>query len=355
MRVIKLAAIMLAASMMWPTPLMAETKPEILKVITSDAPGSADHKFTGRYEGAFIVGQTVKAFDELTLPDGAALGAEFSNKRKYSSTITVKGQVTRTMYLSPEGRSSLEVFTNYQEELLKKGFVPAFECAKETCGASFKSLKYKWSNPVTKLISDQADSKRKALSEAMFDAVINPRYVLMTMGEGDGKTYAAVFAAQNKGGSFGDYSKAIRNRVSVLVEIVEPKDMERKMVTISAEAINTSMGTDGKIILYSVLFDFDRATLKAESQPQLDEMARYLGENAGVKVYIVGHTDNVGELDHNLKLSAARATSVAKALATSGIDAGRMVPKGVGPLAPVASNQLEDGQALNRRVELVEQ
>ena len=355
MRILKLAAITVAVAMMWSWPLMAETPPKILKVMSEDAPDATDHQFTGRYEGAFIVGQTVKAFDELTLPDGAALGKEFSSDKKFSSVVTVSGRVTRTMYLAPEGRSSLEVFTNYKDKLAEKGFVPIFECAKEACGASFKILKYKWSNKATMLVSEKADDQRKFLSQAMFDRVIDPRYVLMKMGEAEATTYAAVFAAQNEGGSFGDSSKAIRSRVSVLVEVVEPDMLEKKMVTISAEEIDSAIGADGKIVLYGVLFDFDKATIKPESAPQLEEMARYLKENDNVKVYIVGHTDSVGKLDYNLKLSAARAEAVVSSLADNGIDAQRMASKGVGPFVPVASNRTEEGQTLNRRVELVEQ
>ena len=74
-----------------------------------------------------------------------------------------------------------------------------------------------------------------------------------------------------------------------------------------------------------------------------------------VKVYVTGHTDNQGGLDYNMKLSGARAIAVTKALTRAGIDAARMIPKAVGPLAPLASNDEEEGRALNRRVELVKQ
>ncbi len=69
---------------------------------------------------------------------------------------------------------------------------------------------------------------------------------------------------------------------------------------------------------------------------------------------IVGHTDNKGKLDYNQGLSSRRAKAVVDALAKSyGVPAGQMTAVGVGPAAPVASNDSEDGQAKNRRVELV--
>lgn len=71
---------------------------------------------------------------------------------------------------------------------------------------------------------------------------------------------------------------------------------------------------------------------------------------------MVGHTDNVGTLDYNMKLSKARADAVMKELVTKyKVSAGRLKAYGVGSLAPVASNKTDDGHAKNRRVELVEQ
>jgi OmpA-OmpF porin, OOP family len=75
-----------------------------------------------------------------------------------------------------------------------------------------------------------------------------------------------------------------------------------------------------------------------------------------LKVNVVGHTDNVGTIDANMKLSQARATAVVAALTSKyGITAIRLKAYGVGPLAPVAGNKTDDGKAKNRRVELVEQ
>jgi OmpA-OmpF porin, OOP family len=72
-------------------------------------------------------------------------------------------------------------------------------------------------------------------------------------------------------------------------------------------------------------------------------------------LYVVGHTDNVGTLDANLKLSADRADAVVKAIAGRGVDAKRLKPAGVGPYSPETSNATEEGRAKNRRVELVKQ
>ncbi|MCY1250051.1 putative lipoprotein YiaD [compost metagenome] len=85
-------------------------------------------------------------------------------------------------------------------------------------------------------------------------------------------------------------------------------------------------------------------------------MGKLLQADAALKVYIVGHTDNQGSLARNMELSQKRADAVAKALAESyQIPASRLSAKGVASLAPVASNDAEEGRAKNRRVELVKQ
>lgn len=323
--------------------------------LAKDAAKSADSSLVGRYEGAFIVGQTKKAFDELTLPNGPAQGEEYADDKKFTSTMTVQGRVTRTLYVAPQGRSSLEVFANYVEDLKAKGFTIVYECAKDACGPSFKLLSYNWNNKASLVVSEGADTQRGMASQAMFDSVIDPRYALLKSGEAGNETYVSVLAAQNQGGSFGDMSQSLQDRVGVLLQIVEPKAREQKIVTLSADEIGADLANAGRVVLYGIYFDFDKAVIKPESQEQIDQMVTYLDGNPDVKVYVTGHTDNQGGLDYNLKLSGARAIALTKALAKAGVDAKRMTPKAVGPLAPLASNDEEEGRAKNRRVELVKQ
>jgi OmpA-OmpF porin, OOP family len=85
-------------------------------------------------------------------------------------------------------------------------------------------------------------------------------------------------------------------------------------------------------------------------------VAKLLKANPALKVWVVGHTDNVGPAETNVTLSKARAASVVKALSQkNGADGKRLAPYGVGPYAPVATNATEEGRAHNRRVELVAQ
>ena len=96
--------------------------------------------------------------------------------------------------------------------------------------------------------------------------------------------------------------------------------------------------------------------LKPESETALKEIAKLLQDDPGLQVHVVGHTDNVGGLEANMKLSLDRANAVVRDLtAKRGIAASRLKAGGVGPLAPVAANDTDAGKAKNRRVELVKQ
>jgi len=137
--------------------------------------------------------------------------------------------------------------------------------------------------------------------------------------------------------------------------IIEKEGMVQEVVA-DAKSLMTDIQAKGSASVYGIYFDFDKADVKPESEPAIKEIAKLLEENKALKLYVVGHTDNVGSLDYNLKLSKARADAVVRELTTRyKISPDRLKAFGVGSLAPVASNKTEEGRAKNRRVELVEQ
>ena len=139
------------------------------------------------------------------------------------------------------------------------------------------------------------------------------------------------------------------------LDLIRSKPMEEKMVLVSAEQMAKSINESGRIALYGIFFDFNSATIKSESQPTLQEIAKFLTNTPALQVMIVGHTDIVGGYDSNLRLSTNRATAVVEALASQyHIDRSRLRPIGVSFAAPIASNRTDEGRAKNRRVELVE-
>jgi OOP family OmpA-OmpF porin len=106
-----------------------------------------------------------------------------------------------------------------------------------------------------------------------------------------------------------------------------------------------------KMIINSVLFDFDKSNIKPEAAVVLQEVAKALQQNPAKAVEIVGYTDSIGTEQYNQGLSERRANSVKAFLIDQGIEASRLIAKGMGEADPVADNATEDGRARNRRVE----
>jgi OOP family OmpA-OmpF porin len=137
--------------------------------------------------------------------------------------------------------------------------------------------------------------------------------------------------------------------------IVEKKAMAQDIVA-TAEVFSNDIRATGHATIYGIYFDSGKSVIKPESDVVLGEIAKLLKGDPGLKVNVVGHTDNVGQMDNNMKLSQARAEAVAQALvAKHGIAATRLKGYGVSSLAPVSTNDSDEGRAKNRRVELVKQ
>ena len=145
------------------------------------------------------------------------------------------------------------------------------------------------------------------------------------------------------------------NTQFVGLSIVE-KEAMRQDVVADAASFASGLKDTGHVAVYGIYFDTGKSDVKPESDAALKEIAKLLSQEPKLKLYVVGHTDSVGQFDANMKLSQARAEAVVKVLTTKhGVAAARLRAAGAGPTSPVASNATEEGKAKNRRVELVEQ
>jgi outer membrane protein OmpA-like peptidoglycan-associated protein len=147
--------------------------------------------------------------------------------------------------------------------------------------------------------------------------------------------------------------KRFHNRAFIWLDIIEVSDFKPTLEFVTSDEMTKAIGDKGHVALYGILFEFDSDKLKAESSKTLDEIAKMLSTDPSLSVYVVGHTDNQGGLAYNQGLSERRASSVVEKLVVDyKLSRDRLLPVGVGPVAPVASNDSEEGRALNRRVEL---
>jgi OmpA-OmpF porin, OOP family len=136
--------------------------------------------------------------------------------------------------------------------------------------------------------------------------------------------------------------------------IVEKGAMKQDVVA-DANSLKDSLAATGKAVVDGIYFEADKAVLKAESGPAIDQVVKLMNQNPKLKVFVVGHTANAGSVESSVQLSNDRAQAIVKMLVSKGVAVARLTAVGVGPYCPAASNRTEEGKALNRRVELVEQ
>jgi OmpA-OmpF porin, OOP family len=307
----------------------------------ADIGGSSDYPLVGRYEGSEIVGYNVTDYDETQLID-APFEPVNATSRTGPGFKTHEGRILLIYYRLPQGRSTLEVLRNFAASLKANGFQVPFICATAdgTCFAG--------GQPDAGYHLGTAVGDPLALPKLGGDYVHNwfaqaGRYLLARLDRPDGAVYAALYVGQSQDGNV------------AIVRVVETTEMETGKITfVDASQMERAIADTGKVALYGILFDFDKDTLKPESKPTLNEIAKLLGAKPGLGLKIVGHTDNQGAADYNTDLSRRRAANVAAALIRDyGVDGGRLSSEGAGLTQPVASNDTEEGRAKNRRVELI--
>ena len=246
-----------------------------------------------------------------------------SRTAKPTDERRLEGRITRIAYRTNPGPSILEVSRNFETQLAKAGFETLVACDSDACGGI----------PFTEAID------ALPIPQMWIDG-FNYRYYAGRKAEGGRETYAAVLVSKSNDDVYAQLVIAVVGAI------------ENKMV--DAGAMAKGLREKGHIALYGIYFDTDKAVLKPESRPTLDEIAKLLRAQPQLNVFIVGHTDSQGTFDYNVELSRRRADAVAAELAkTYKIANARLRTAGVGFLAPVGSNATDDGRALNRRVELV--
>lgn len=295
-----------------------------------------DHPLLKRYEGSSIVAYNQQEFGEYKVVLGPALNpsAPASNGKRLEQQQTIEGKVTRITYFAPPGRSLLEVFRNYENELKAKEAETLFTgSGPEELGYTFGMLP-QWEGIEGQLFGY---SNSKA------------RYGAYKFGS----NYAVIYAAEFENGL--TKHPIAKGQVAVQVDVIEGKVMQQKMITVDAGEMEKQIATMGKVALYGIYFDTNKTEIKPDSEAALVEIAKLLTKKPELNVLVVGHTDTVGSFESNRTLSQRRADAIVAALVTKhSIAAKRLFPVGVSFAAPVATNSNEEGRAKNRRVELVE-
>ena len=294
----------------------------------ADVQGSKDHPLLSRYPGSYIDHYSTTDFDQYKIATGPL-------KNNTVPTITIEGKITEITYRIPSNSSTLQILRNYQQALEKGGFKKTLACdTLKECGGDF----------MTPLMQGQgSNAENRYLRFGMFRDADDYRFWSGILEKNTGKVGVALFV-----------KKVGSNDGQVLVEIVEAKAMATGLIKLDVAAIEKGLGQDGKVVLDGVFFDHDKATMKSESTSTINVIAQFLQSHPKINVFVVGHTDNVGDYKHNLSLSQQRAETVVQALISKNhISANRLQAVGVGPVSPQRSNSSDANRAENRRVELV--
>jgi OOP family OmpA-OmpF porin len=284
---------------------------------TRDVAGARDFPGIGRFGGSVITGYQMKDFDATRMQGAAFRDGKPADARQ------LEGRITRIAYRTPAGPSILEVSRNFETQLAKAGFETLLACDTDACGGI----------PFTEAID------ALPVPQMWVDG-FNYHYYAGRKTDGSREIFASVVVSENN------------REIYAQLIVAELGAIQNKMV--DAAAMAKGLGDAGHIALYGIYFDTDKAVIKPESRPTLEQIAKLLTSQPQLNVFIVGHTDNQGAYDYNLDLSRRRAEAIAAELVKSyRIAQSRLRTAGVGFLTPVGSNASEAGRALNRRVELV--
>lgn len=328
----------------------AQIEPQYQK----DAAASKDHNLTARIEGSVILRQISKKFSDLTIPLERVVFDYSAQAFKPFNKLKPEGALTTTFYRLPKDASTLECIRAYQSELSKRGFEVLFEGSSGGIATSESNgLDNGYGRFIAQVYQTETDY---ALQQYTLPGCDDFRYVALKRpgADGEGDVYATIFCGAVTG-SWKAPEKGIETgTVLARVDVLEEKPRADRMVLVKAPEMETQITSTGRVALYGILFDFNKDTVRAESDPTLAQISTLLKDEPSLKLLVVGHTDNVGEFEFNRDLSTRRADAIVQALVSRyGVEKSRLFPFGCSFASPAAPNTTDEGRAKNRRVELV--
>lgn len=279
--------------------------------------------------GAVAAGQDQRAADQVLLPIGPRDGSG-------GQGLVAEGRIERRAWSLPDSTATpFQILAPLIEQIEALGFTGRYACRDRECGGfDFR------------LALDLLPAP------AMYVDLGDFRYLAAARDGPSGLEVIALIASRSDGGGH------------LHLTLVTPTETPDTLQTIAqpvatpgaepADAFTAALSATGRVVLDDLTFRPGSASLGDGPFASLTALAAWLAANADQSLVLVGHSDNIGGLEDNIRLSELRANSVVEALVSEfGVPPTQLAAKGVGFLAPRASNTTDEGRRMNRRVEAI--
>ena len=294
---------------------------------STDIPGAKDYPLVSRFDGSVIEYYKLTKWDTYKLP------VEKNNIKvpDYKNPVVLEGKVMRWQYSVSSDNNPAYIMKNHETAFKKNGYKILLEGKP---GEDFDE------GPSSFMGDFYGNLSLEKFGFA-YSPIGNHKAIIIAKTTKNGKDIYVVEVIS-------DFS----NVTLITQDVIEVEAAETGLVT--AKSISDDLASNGHVAVYDIHFDSGKSEVKPESDAALKNIAEYLNSHKDKKFVIVGHTDNTGDFDANVKLSQERADAVIRALVSKyGVSKEQLKAFGAGSVAPVASNATEEGKGQNRRVEIV--
>lgn len=302
-----------------------------------------------------------------TLPEGARMLRQEGSSRaeaflasapwrpaEGAALTRVTGAVTTTSWQIPaQGLTTLDLGAHWQAELAAEGFSPGFACTASDCGG----FDFRFAIPVLPEPDMHVDLGDFRYLTFRRDGAAGTEHRIVLISRGPGSLYAQITTVLPAAPSAPGQRRQERPAQPLLTlddPVALPEPPPDQTTAGAGPGLVERLTSEGHAVLEDLVFARGSAELQPGDYASLATLGEWLAANPAVRVTIVGHTDATGGLAANLALSLRRAQSVRDRIAARhDLAAGQVQAEGAGYLAPRASNQTAEGQARNRRVEVI--
>lgn len=285
------------------------------------------------------------AAQDLAMPSGARLMTEEQSGLGSYALPTgpfangalpvevIEGPILRQAWRRSGAATTLQILAPLRDQIEEAGYTVLLDCKTRDCGG----FDFRFATEVLP-------------GPGMYVDLTDFRFL---SARGAGNAAISVLVSRSSNAAFIQMIR-VGGAAEGLVRTAPPDAATAPAVPRATGPLAEVLESRGRVVLEDLSFDTGSSSLGDGDFASLTALARYLAENPGREVAIVGHTDSVGSLDNNIALSRRRATSVLDRLVSDyGVRRSQLQAGGMGYLAPLVSNLTAEGREANRRVEAV--